>query len=196
MDELDELRRWATIINKSNGYAGQFNYSNATDKQIVERCTVNEWASSMETEFDIKVEQIVANSDDPPDFFAQVGGKKSSVELVQMVERAHKQRAAKGESPYTGAFFRDAQWTKERLVSKLGNIISRKDTKYTSRGVKVDFLLVHTDETWLSYAQAAKFLSGVSFKLPQCISMVHLLFTYETGRNSDCWPLLILDCSE
>jgi hypothetical protein len=187
-DKSGEFRRWLSVMNKTNGYAGIFNYQTATDKTIVELSTVREWCDTIAAEFGAAVGSIKHNPNDPPDCFVTVNGKDQGVELVQLVEAEHKQRAAKGETPYAGQLFEDMQWSKERLVNKVTEIVQSKGEKYERKGVKIDILLIHTDETWLSSSQAREWLSDNEIEPHPSVDSSFLLFSYEPGRSAQHWP--------
>ena len=186
----DALERWIRIDNKGHGYASAFNYENSDDKRIVEELTFNEWRKSVRAEFGVDVNPSQPNPNDPPDFFASCGGKHISIELVQLVEQAHKRRATKGENPSFGKLFQETQWSKERLISKLNTLISMKGEKYRRRGLEIDVLLVHTDEPWLAPSDANGWLSNVSIEPHPNIKTVSLFFFYEPNRGVDHWPVL------
>lgn len=189
-DDNDELKRWIRIINKGHGYAGVFNYDNSDDKRIVEKSTIEEWRASMDAEFGIEMDTPQPNPHDPPDFFVSIKGQRLTVELVQLVEQEHKRRATKGETPCAGPLFLDMQWSKERLISKLHELIFKKGRKYKKAGIEIDVLLIHTAETWLTSTEAKAWLSDVNIENHPNIRTVSILFEYETGKGVDHWPVL------
>ncbi len=191
-NDSEELARWADIRNKTNGYGGVFNYQTAADKVVVEISTAREWCRSIAAEFGWTVGEPEHNADDPPDCYVSVDGQNLGVELRQLVEREHKQRAANGETPYAGQLFLDAQWSKDRLVSKLIEAIQEKGRKCERRGKTVDVLLIHTDEPWLTSRQARKWLRDAQIDPHPSIASAFLLFNYEPGRGTQHWPVLWL----
>ncbi|HAW46616.1 MAG TPA: hypothetical protein DCX34_05170 [Roseovarius sp.] len=189
-DKNDDLERYVRIMNKGHGYAGVFNYDNSDDKRIVEKRTIEEWRASIEAEFGIEMDTPQPNPNDPPDFFVSIRGQRFTVELVQLVEQEHKRRATKDEMPFAGQLFLDMQWSRERLISKLHELIFKKGEKYKKAELEIDVLLIHTAETWLTSTEARSWLEDVSIKTHPSIRTVSLLFDYEPGRRVDHWPLL------
>ncbi|WP_146176343.1 MULTISPECIES: hypothetical protein [Rhodovulum] len=125
-DKNDDLKRWVHIMNRGHGYAGVFNHDGADDKRIVEENTIEEWRASIKAELGVEVDTPLSNINDPPDFFVPINGQHLNVELVQLVEKEHKRRAARGETPFAGQLFLDMQWSKERFISNLQELIYRK----------------------------------------------------------------------
>lgn len=191
-DKEDDLKRWVRIMNKGHGYAGIFNYDNKDDKRIVEKSTIEEWRTTLQTQFGTEMDAPQSNPNDPPDFFVSINGQRVTVELVQLVEQEHKRRATKGETPFAGQLFLDMQWSRERLISKLNEIISKKGEKYRKSGIEIDVLLIHTAETWLTSTETREWLEAVNIKTHRSIRSVSLLFEYEPGRGVDHWPVFTI----
>lgn len=191
-DEHDGLERWARIMNKGHGYAGVFNHETSADKCLVELSTIEEWCVSIEAEYGIEVKALQPNPNDPPDFHADIAGQQLKIELVQLVEQDHKRRATKNETPFAGQLFKDTQWSKDRFISKLNDVIAAKGEKYKKVGLQIDVLLIHTAEPWLNSTQAQMWLTGAKVKSHPSIGTVSLLFRYEPGRKKDHWPTLMV----
>lgn len=189
-DKNNHLKRWVRIMNKGHGYAGVFNYDKDVDKRIVENSTIEEWRASMKAEFDVQMGVPQPNPNDPPDFFVSILGQTLNVELVQLVEQEHKRRATKDETPFAGQLFLDMQWSGERLLSKLFQIITKKGEKYRQRELEIDVLLIHTAETWLTSTEAQMWLEGGNVDAHPSIRSVYLLFEYEPSRGGDHWPVI------
>jgi hypothetical protein len=187
-DKYDDLERYVRLLNK--GYAGVFNYDNSDDKRIVEKFTIEEWRTSIKAEFGIEMDAPQPNPNDPPDFFVTIKDQRLTVELVQLVEQEHKRRATKDETPFAGQLFLDMQWSRERLLAKLRNVIFKKGEKYKKAGVEIDVRLIHTAETWLNSTEARDWIEdGIINKFPS-IHSVFLLFEYEPGSGVDHWPIV------
>lgn len=191
-DDMNELSRWIEIMNKAHGYGGVFNYATAADKAIVELSTATEWRASIAAEFRLTVGEPEHNPNDPPDCHVSVDEQRPSVELTQLIEREHKQRATKNESPYAGQLFLDMQWSKERLVSKLNEVVQTKGSKYQQKRISIDVLIIHTAETWLNSNQARGWLAETQIKPHPNIANAFLLFEYEAGRDAQHWPVFWL----
>jgi hypothetical protein len=194
-DDKDLLERWVRLMNKGQGYAGVFNYENVNDKRIVELSTVQEWCESIEAEYGVVLGVPQPNLNDPPDFFVSLEGRRLNVELVQMVGQEHKKRAVKGESPYSGQLFLDVQWSKERLIAKLSELIIDKGKKYRKLGLEIDVLVIHTAELWLNSRDALSWLSDVCIEGHENIHAVFLIFEYEPGRQVNHWPIMSIYCN-
>jgi len=189
-DKNDHLKRWVRIMNKGHGYAGVFNYADNDDKRIVENETIEEWRASMKAEFGVEMDAPQPNPNDPPDFFVSILGQPVNVELVQLIDQEHKRRASKDETPFAGQLFLDMQWSKERFLSKLREIIIKKGRKYNKTGLEIDVLLIHTAETLMTSTTAQAWLEGENIDAHPSIRTVYLLFDYEPGRGVDHWPVI------
>lgn len=174
----DGYEKWVRIANKNNGYLGLHNWESAEDKMIVELCVVQHWSKSMFDQLGIEVGVPQPSPNDPPDCFVQFGTRSLGVELMLMVERAHLERAAKGESPYSGQLFQDMQWTKNRFFAKLNECLDYKDQNYSSRGVSVDTLVMFSPETWLFSHNVSHWLSEARVERRNSISSAFLLLDY------------------
>lgn len=188
----EDYSRLARQWNRGHGYSGVFNSETEADKAIVEAMTVDEWRLSIERHFGWKIDSVVRNVADPPDFFVRTNGTEIGVELVQLVEADHKLRADKTETPYAGRLFQDMQWTRERFLQKVTDLIGQKGEKYLRNNVEIDVLLIHTAEPWLWSRDVAAWLDGITFTHPPSIRSVALLMDYEPGRGDDTWPLFLL----
>lgn len=193
-NDKNDHSRWVEIMNMAHGYGGVFNYKTTADKAIVELSTCREWCRSIATEFGLTVGEPKHNPNlnDPPDCYVTVEGQHFGVELVQLVESAHKQRAAKDETPHAGQLFLDMQWSKDRFISKLNEVLKRKGDKYRKGGHCVDVLVIHTAETWLNSTQAREWLADVEIERHPNIASAFLLFDYEPGRGVQHWPVFWL----
>lgn len=189
-DNNDNMKRWIRIMNKGHGYAGVFNHDNNDDKRIVEKSTIEEWRVSIKAELGVEMDPAHPNPNDPPDFFVSIRGQRLNVELKQLVEQEHKRRATKGETPFAGKLFLDMQWSRERFLSKLQDMIVNSGEKYKKAGVEIDVLLIHTAETWLSSTEAKVWLEASNIKSHPSIRTAFLLFEYEPGRGVNHWPVL------
>ena len=189
-DDADDLGRWLRLMNKGHGYAGVFNYgSGKLDKSIVEMSTAQEWCRSIAAEFGVPVGEPEHNPNDPPDSFVNVEEQRLAVENVQLVEKQHKERALKGETPWHGQLYVDMQWSKERFESRLNDEVQKKGQKYERQALRIDILLIHTAEPWLSSGQAKEWFGEIEIKRHPSITNVFLLFEYEPGREAQQWPV-------
>ena len=189
-DESVSMARWTRIMNKDNGYGGEFNHETSDDKEIVELATAETWCEEMARQFSVELANLRANKDDPPDCFVDFDGKTLGVELVQMINPDHKRRANKGESPHANPLFQDTQWDASRIRQEVDLLVDQKAEKYAKRGVSIDVLLIHTAEPWLYAAQIEEFLANNTFAPRSGIANVFLLMRYDPSRKQ--WPLFKL----
>lgn len=189
-DKNDDLERHVRLMNKGHGYAGIFNYDNSDDKRMIEKLTIEEWRTSIKAEFGIEMDAPQFNPNDPPDFFVTIEDQRLTVELVQLIDQGHKQRAAKNETPFAGQLFRDMQWSRERLLAKLRDVIFKKGEKYKKAGLEIDVLVIHTAETWLNSTVAQDWIEDGAIDEFPSIRSAFLLFEYEPGRGVDHWPVI------
>lgn len=191
-DKNNDLERVILRMNKGHGYAGVFNSDNSDDKRIVEEFTIEEWRRSIKAEFGIEIDSVLPNPDDPPDFFVTIKGQRMTVELVQLVEQEHKRRAAKNETPFAGRLFLEMQWSRDRFISKLNDVIFEKREKYKKIGLEIDVLLIHTGEPWLRSTQAKEWIEDGTINKYPSIRSVFLLFDYEPSRCVDHWAVICI----
>lgn len=187
----DPFRYWAKQMSRGYGYGGVFNRASA-DKPIVEASTSNEWVRSAEVVSDLRFGGVLPNPNDPPDCWLEVEGERWSVELVELVEAGHKKRAMKGESPFSGDLFLDAQWDFDRFENRIRTMVEKKDQKYAKAGQTIDLLIIHTAEPWLESRQVGDWLAAMPPLNARMIKRVSLLMDYETGRSVKAWPMFML----
>ncbi|MGO4914671.1 hypothetical protein [Pseudogemmobacter sp. W21_MBD1_M6] len=190
-DDSDDFTRLAKVMNKSHGYGGVFNYETPDDKSMVELHTAEEWCESSRVEFGLAIGIPETNCEDPPDCYVEIEGQRLGVELVQLIEREHKSRASKDESPFHGRLFMDMQWSRDRFGAALNEIIKTKGDNYKRREISVDVLVIHTAEPWLTSGQARDWLKDVEVQVHSNILNAFLLFDYEPG-DVPHWPVFHL----
>jgi hypothetical protein len=195
LDDVDDFSHWIRLMNKNSGYGGGFNYDTPDQKRIIELSTAMQRRKAVAAEFDLKVGVPQHNPNDPPDCFVEFEGKRLGLELVQLVAQDHRERAATGETPYQGQLFLDMQWTKERLVSKLNQVLHLKGSKYEEK--QIDILVIFTAEPWLTSDQARLWLVDTEVNRQTSISNACLLFDYEPGHHDPAgtsrhWPIIWL----
>jgi len=190
LEDDDALERFVRLMNKGHGYGGTFNYENARDKRYVELDTANEWSRSMVAEFGVELGMAKPNLNDPPDCYFNLRGRQIGVELVQLVEQKHKNRAQKSETPHHGKLFMDMQWSKERFLAKVNQTIGQKGQKYELRSIEVDVLVIFVGEPFLNFVAAKELLKDSMIGSHQNIRNAYMLFDYEPGRGVDHWPML------
>lgn len=92
---------WADVRNTANGYASEFSRLKS-DSKIMEASVAEEWAAAMNSNFGLCVQNIEMSDSDPPDLFAEIDGRRASIELTELIEGEHRARAKKGETQHAG----------------------------------------------------------------------------------------------
>ncbi len=187
----DPLIYWSKLMSQGHGYAGVFNRGN-DDKAIVEVSTCAEWIRSALSVTGRRFGPVQHNPRDPPDCWITVDGERWGVELVELVETQHKKRAKKGESPFSGDLFLDAQWDFDRFENRIRTIVQEKDQKYAKASQTIDLLIIHTAEPWLESRQAGDWLAAMPPLHASMIKRVSLLMEYEPGHAVEAWPMFML----
>jgi hypothetical protein len=149
MEKVDneELKRWVLAMNKR----GNFGRPTSQLKVIVEASTAEEWATAVKAEFGLLVTNICSCQSDPPDCYANFEGRRISIELVELVDGKRLKETVAGidfgkEPPhYQGQAMLETQWSKDRFLKELVNLIDMKNMKYERSKLVIDVLIVHTD---------------------------------------------------
>ena len=187
MDDSEYWRKVIALFNK--GYAGIFNHQRGVvEKHEMERGVALEWIKASSLEFGCSFSGLEHGAD-PPDFTTIMNGQKVSVELVQFVNERHKKRSIKGESAYHGKLFQDMQWTKLRFLTELQRTIRKKEEQYLEAMIKIDMLVIHSSETWLSAGDVDSWLAAFEYSGFRNIQSVFLLLDYQPGWSQDHWPV-------
>jgi hypothetical protein len=190
-EEEDHLRYWIETFRRANGYASDYHRRDSRDKAIIELTNANEWSRSMLAEFGIDLGEAHNNPNDPPDAFFVWAGRGIGVELVELVEKSHKERAISGQSPYRGRLFLDSQWNAERFRVEVQRRIDAKGERCARKGIIADALVIHTAEPWLISEDAREWVNRAPFASHPNVSNAFLIFRYE-GSGHDHRPLLRL----
>jgi hypothetical protein len=134
---------------------------------------------------------------DPPDCEATLDGVFSGVEVTELVDeetlaqsiRATREREAGTEPSQPEACL---VWDRDSLLSKLRDIIDRKERKTQKGGPYERYaLIVHTDETFLNRENTSRFLEGATFHT-NLITDVFLGLSYHDG----CIPVFHFAASQ
>jgi hypothetical protein len=123
-----------------------------------------------------------------------IDGVRISIELTELVDGQllHQIRKAKANgqrlSAYEGEGFVRSQWDKSRFLQALNECIAKKNVNYQNNGNKINILVIHTDEPWLSPRQIEEYLPQCEFKPPRTIEKAYLLLSY-VPVYSENWPV-------
>ena len=189
MDELSAMKFWEALMNSRNGYASQFATSNTPGiTEIVEEDIAREFAKSLLHTENISLTDVISNSDDPPDCFGIVDGKKIGIELVELVDGKALAKAKKGFSPHkSSGQFHETQWSRDRFLKKLYALIDYKHDKYKAKNQVFDCLLIYTDEPWLNAHDVEIWLAETTVKSRASFKSVYLLMAYHPLQEH--WPI-------
>lgn len=192
-DSDDEFARIVDAMNK-RGNAAMFAGGNK-DKQHIERQAAEEWASSMAETFGLEITNVRSSDNDPPDCYATLAGKTISIEMTELVDgdllRKIDHARQAGHTANSSTFFNDVQWTPSRLWTAIEKGVDDKDRKYAARGLKFDFLVMYTDEDWLSPQLVEATLKQRTMAPRGAFSAAYLLRTHFPGY-SEHWPVFEL----
>lgn len=179
------VRLWNKTKNAGDplrGYAGCFNYDSELSKSRVEMAVAVDWSQALAARYTCQIEMPRTNPDDPPDICIQINGKDVGVELVQLIERGHKERSLRGESAYHGRLIMDMLWDRDRFAAKLENIIRDKGDKYAKRKLRFDVLLIFTDEPYLSACQVEGWLAEIAIPPHLTFERIFLMLDERAGK--------------
>jgi hypothetical protein len=103
------------------------------------------------------VGQLESRNDDPPDCEAIVDGKRSGIEITELVHERSLKSTIKG----SGQYF---LWDRDDLLTKLQKLIQHKDRADIKGGPYDRYILVIvTDEFVLERGDVSRFLEGAEF---------------------------------
>ena len=200
----------------NRGRSGQFFRKRGLQEKVdVEVDVALEWARAVEAAFGLVITDIKSTNttaEHIPDCSGVQSGQKVTIEATELVdERALKiwaeignKKGAIGKATKAGkraelvkelkdleAEYRskDIQWTEEQFRAGVAACISKKASSAAMEGT--DYLVIHTDETWLSSEMVRRWLANGTFPREERIRNAYLLMTYEPG-GSDHWPVFDL----
>ena len=190
----DHLKYWAGLI-EGRGHAGAFARKTDEDLAIVECQTANEWCKSVADKYGLMVDRVIRGPafNLPPDCYAELDGRRISLELTEWVDgdfiRSNRDAESQALLPsaYHGDGFVRSQWNETRLRRELAKRLKSKDEKY-QRGSTIDVLIIYTGEPWLDPYKVERWLAGPFFEQCKSIRSAYLLMTYRPGY-SDNWPV-------
>jgi len=195
-NEADYFNQMVEVLNR-RGHGSMFARDNKViSREMVEIGVAYEWANSMQKEFGTSVTEICSSGADHPDCYATCGEKRINLELTELVHEHILERCAKTpRSEMTldesRKLFDDSQWTSQLLFDQLSVRLDKKKGKYSNAGVKLDALIIHTDESWLSPQNIERWLNDFDFPVRNNVASAYLLCTYTPGYR-EWWPIFRL----
>lgn len=183
----------------ARGHAGGFaKDGNQRPKAEIEMDVASEWRRSALTRFGLNFDRVLHNPNDPPDIFAEIGGLRKSVELTELVDGAlidqlsrESQATGRRVTSHHGAHFWAALWDETKFRRRIDEILDTKNRKYALRNLHIDYLVIYTDEAFLSPPQVETWLASGRFVPRSHLGDAHLLLNYVPGREPT-WPLFSL----
>jgi hypothetical protein len=157
-------------------------------KQVVEKFWGREWASSREVQnrfgpfIGFYEPETIS---EPPDFWVQFEQRLISVEHCQLIDKAAINQARKlVEDGLTidqarSSLFEQTQWPQERIVEKLGQLITCKHNRYANRGQSVDVLLISSSEPWLLPDIAEGAIKKLQLDKKEVFRFIYLILEYD-----------------
>ena len=176
------VKDWADAMERA-GHAPIFVSPTKSLEPIVEKQTAEEFAKALSSEFGIELGDI-RNAENPnndfPDCFCRHKGKTANIELTELV-RGH----LRGN---TSVRWRDKQWSEEQFSRGIERLIEKKIAKSYRHQVQLDYLVIYSNEEWISPFQAKEWLSSNAFSASGRIRSAYFLQFYVPGWR-DHWPL-------
>ncbi|UMA64076.1 hypothetical protein LVO79_13720 [Roseivivax marinus] len=204
LKEQNRLRYYIAITNL-RGHASAYARRDAEDKALVESEVLKAWIESLSLRGTQSIGNWQLNENDPPDAFVEIDKRFRSVELKELVDGEALRRidgARKRGISLTSSspeVFHETQWTRDRFKKEILEIVHDADSKYEQRSSRkdiphldgIDFLIIHTDEDWLSVYDVEKWITEIQFQPTPHISHAHLLMSYTPGYRLS-YPLFTL----
>lgn len=179
-EEKEILHLMREAREKVRGYADFFGWG--SDRDIEEWGVVTSLAESLETEGKNIFTSLKRRGrpNDPPDCEAlDANGSRVAIEVTELVDgKAIQARKS-------GAIYEWADWDKEKFITSLESLISRKDSRFTKLKEPPYeggyFVVIFTDEPMLDRSTVESYLKGHKFKKPEYLSKAFLLVSYDPG---------------
>lgn len=189
------LEKIADVITQ-RGHAAMFARDNKLiTKELIEKTVAAEWANSMREKFHIEISDVQHANAAHPDCFAYYCGERMNLELTELVKGniLAKYSGLKGHTPTQtrSSYFDEAQWSFEEFATKIEEMLTTKDEKYFNADMKIDALIIYTDEDWLPPQTIQEWLEKISVAPRNNVRNAYLLRTYFPGYGS-CWPVFRL----
>lgn len=178
--EKEVLHLMREARNKARGYADFFGWG--TDRNIEEWGVVTSLSKSLESEGKkiFSSLKMRGRPNDPPDCEARDSDEnRVAIEVTELVD-------GKAIQAYkSGAVYYWADWDKNKFISSLESLLSRKDSRYPDlKEPPYDggyIIVIFTDEPMLDRSTVESYLDGHRFKKPKYITKAFLLVSYDPG---------------
>lgn len=158
-EPVDWLKYW-TDQKAERGHAAMFSRRDANDKAVVERATVNEWARSLVMLEGRHVSEVAHGPSNAfPDFTGTLEGVPVSIELTELLYS----KCVVGRAKRRELTYKQVQWSECHFRARVDERLNDKANKRAVRGGSIDFLVVHTDEPWLSPQEVEGWLAQKCF---------------------------------
>lgn len=191
-DWSDETTRKLVQIWNERGHAGAGAHNDNVlpgSKAAVEDSWAQEWAVAAREHLGLAVAEVAVTGSDPPDARATIAGESVSVELVEFVDGGlirrlksrNQEHSSERLTSHNDPFFTAAQWTQERFIRDLNNLIDRKQERYAARGLEFDDLVIYSAEPWLHPRDVEQWLAGSPVERRGSFRNVHFLMEYVPG---------------
>jgi hypothetical protein len=193
MKKLDRssLEYWMNLINK-RGHAGAAARSNK-DKEIIELNYADEWANSMEIEFEVCITDLISNVADPPDCLGRVDDQLIGIELMELVQEKILIKIAKAWKKHnvrltsdSPQIFNDALWSRDKFQRLLAKGISAKQDKYekSKNNFVADYLVIYSEEPYLMRNDVTEWLKTFTLPNSENLKKIYLLLSYDPSQNA------------
>lgn len=175
--DLEELRR---LVEAGNKYGQPIPHSR--EYELIEELDhAQEFGASALAAYGLKFTDFEHGAD-PPDVVARLADSEVGIEVTRLIDRDVLETNATRESldePPAQRF----PWTLELFEEKVNGILDAKNGKYRKRGVKIDFLLVHSDEHWLLPHDVASWMETLRFDPRETMGSAYLTLSYDPGHG-------------
>ena len=185
---------WPTLVNK-RGHASEFATANTPGvTEALEQFIVLEFAEAIHSSFDVSLDNIQSNPQDPPDCFATIDGRCVHIELVEFVDGDALAIAKKtGRNSHNDANqFNKTQWCSGRFLRDLNTLIDKKEKRYQASGKAFDCLLIYSAEPWLLPNEVAVWLRETNIAKRKCFRSAYFLMTYDPLYSREHYPVFRL----
>ena len=165
------------------GHAPVFVHPTKASEAIVEKQTAEEFGLALNSEVGVQIDEIkncTNPNNDFPDCEGLRHGNSVSIELTELV-RGH----LRGKP---NVRWKDKQWNIDKFRDQMSCLIQKKIAKSRFHNVVLDYLVIHSNEEWISPVQAEEWLSGLSFYAERRIHEAFFLQFYVPGWR-DHWPI-------
>ena len=160
----------ASLGTRSHAFLGQ---APRRFRELAERSVVQDWANTQYGE----TIRTIDSGDDPPDCIVTVwlgdSGtfKELSIEVTELVC----EKAIKDAPNYENV---SLDWPEARFIDHVQKLIDKKSKNYEKRNIRIDVLLVHSDELTLDPETVSSAMKSHCFKWGSALSEVHFMKDY------------------